>query len=172
MRRALIFLILLACCMPTYATAASEKLILEQYFRGVTTGRGTFTIPISGVRRDFTLTARGTWNGRVLTLVEDFVFSDGERDRKTWRFERVAPGRYIGTREDVIGTADVFQDGNAVRLRYRLTVPGRDGSRTELGFDDIMTVRADGTLLNEATVSFLGLPIGSTVVEFRRAPGR
>lgn len=158
---------------PANAREGGPRLVLEEWFQGRSTGSGRFEIPLAGVTRDFTLTARGTWDGRVLTLVEDFVFADGERDRKTWRFTRTAPGRYVGTREDVVGTAEVFQDGDAVRLRYLLTIPGRNGGTpTTLGFDDIMYLRPDGVLINEATVTWFGLPIGSTRVEFRRAPQR
>lgn len=164
--------LMLAFLAPAIAGAreGGPKLVLEDWFRGRTTGTGSLAIPIAGIRRDFTLTTRGTWNAatRTFTLVEDFVFADGERDRKTWRFRRTAPGRYVGTREDSVGPAEVFEDGNAVRMRYRLAVRGRDGATTTLGFDDILYLRPDGVLVNEASVTWLGLPVGSTRVEFRR----
>ncbi len=88
------------------AEASARDFRLEDYFRGKTTAEGQFTA-INGVRRAFHVDLHGRWNGKVLTLVEDFTYADGERDRKTWRFRKTGPGLYRGTREDVIGETEV-----------------------------------------------------------------
>ncbi len=57
-----------------------------------TKATGSFSA-INGVKRNFTVDLRGKWNGKTLTLREDFVFDDGERDTKTWRFTKIGEGR-------------------------------------------------------------------------------
>jgi hypothetical protein len=69
--------------------AKAAELSLEGYFAGKTSAVGSFSA-INGVKRQFTVELRGKWNGQTLTLIEDFVYSDGERDRKTWRFRKIA----------------------------------------------------------------------------------
>src|SRR6478609_11798514 len=98
--------------------APSRKLVLEEFFRGRHVAEGVFTNTRDNTTRGLKVQMRGTWDApsQTLTLVEDFVYSDGEKDRKTWRFTRTAEGRYSGTREDVIGQADIRQGGNDVRL--------------------------------------------------------
>jgi hypothetical protein len=97
--------------------AKAAELSLEGYFAGKTSAVGSFSA-INGVKRQFTVELRGKWNGQTLTLVEDFVYSDGERDRKTWRFRKIAPNQYRGTREDVVGDTLVTIAGNSARFTY------------------------------------------------------
>jgi hypothetical protein len=143
-----------------------NALVLEDWFRGRTTARGSFFNAIDGSRRDLVVDLVGTWDKRTqtLTLVEDFFYSDGERDRKTWRFTKTGPGTYVGRREDVIGTARIFTDSaGKVRLQYKAMVGGRT-----LAFDDTLALRTDGTVLNTASVSYLFISVGRVELVFNR----
>jgi hypothetical protein len=148
--------------------AGAPPVILERFFLGRTVGDGAFTAPIAGVNRPLRVVTNGRWDGRTLTLREDFFFADGERDVKTWRFTRVGPGRYEGTREDVIGKADVRQVGDSVQLTYTADVRGRDGSVTRLDFADTIAPIDGRSVLNKAVVSRFGVPIGEVTLTFRR----
>lgn len=161
---------LAACARPPAAPVPDElpPLVLEDFFRGTTVGTGSFESRIAGVERGFTVTTRGRWDGRTLTLREDFVFDDGERDTKTWRFTKVGPGRYEGTREDVVGTADVRQDGGAVRLSYVADLAGADGGTTRVRFEDVIVRSGPEAALNRAVVSRFGFPVASVEVVFER----
>jgi hypothetical protein len=105
-----------------------------------------------------------------MTLVEDFVFDDGERDRKTWVLERVGPGRYVGTREDVIGQAQGFQDGNAFRLEYNIRLPSENGRGRVVRFRDVIVNTPDGRVLNRATVGWYGLRVARVELTMEREP--
>jgi len=129
--------------------------------------RGEFRT-ITGVRRGFTAHLNGSWDGETLVLVEDFEFDDGERDRKTWRLRRVEPGRYIGTREDVVGEAVGYQDGRAFRLEYNIVLPSENGRGRQVRFRDVMVLDGRGDVLNEATIGWFGVRVGS--VSLRISP--
>lgn len=149
------------------------KLVLEEFFRGPLTASGSFFNTRDGSRRDLTVRMHGTWDGRTLTLVEDFAYSDGEKDRKTWRFTKVAEGRYTGTREDVVGTADIVQDGDAVRLRYTATVRTKEGSSYDIRFDDLLVKTDARTVRNTADLSYFWfIPVGKVDLTIRRAGRR
>jgi hypothetical protein len=158
-----------AFLVPAAARAVDRPFVLEEFFVGRTIGKGSFSIPIAGIRRNLTVRTRGRWDGRTLTLVEDFLFADGERDRKTWRFAKLSPDRYEGVREDVVGKADIRQVGQVVGLWYTADVRAADGSTTRLGFADTIGYSSSGGVYNIATVTRLGLPIGDVKLMFYRA---
>lgn len=151
------------------APPAPGKLVLEDFFRGTLTADGTFTNTRDGTTRGLKVKMKGTWDGSTLTLVEDFVYSDGERDRKTWRFTRTGEGRYVGTREDVIGTADVVQDGNDVRLSYTARVTTKDGSSYRIRFADVLRLKDKRTVINTADLkAFFIVPVGTVDLTIRK----
>ncbi len=148
------------------AQAADEPFLFEDYFRGHTVAEGSFRA-INGVSRKFTVDLNGRWNGRTLTLVEDFAYDDGERDRKTWRFTKTSPTTYVGTREDVVGETLVTIRGDTARFSYKVYLEP-DTQENLVMFYDRMTLRDDGTVINRALVTKWGLPVAWTKVDFRR----
>jgi hypothetical protein len=148
------------------AAPASGAFVLEEYFVGRSVARGRFRA-INGVDRKFDVELLGTWDGRTLTLTEDFLFEDGARDRKVWRFEKIAPGHYLGRRDDVIGDVDVRIDGPTARFSYRLYLDA-ENRRNLVRFRDRMTLLADGGVRNTATVFKFGIPVAWVEVDFSR----
>jgi len=159
---ALGLLLLTACASPPPPPedAAAAPFVIERDLTGASVARGEFR-SITGANRAFTAQLQGSWDGEVLTLVEDFLFDDGERDRKTWRLRRTAPGRYVGTREDVVGEAVGFQDGNLFRLEYDLRLPSENGQGLKVRFRDVMALNESGAVLNNASVGWLGLRVAT-----------
>ncbi len=154
---------------PIPAEATSETFIIERDLVGVTVARGEFRT-ITGVRRAFTAQLDGAWDGQTLTLVEDFEFDDGERDQKTWRLTRIAPGEYVGRREDVVGEARGYQDGSVFRLEYDVLLPASSGQR-KVRFRDVMAFGASGNVINNATVGWFGFHVGTVTLHIgRREP--
>jgi hypothetical protein len=159
----------LAACatQPVLETAAKgPAFVPERFFVGRTIAEGEFVNTIDGSRRGLRATIDGRWDGRALTLVENFVYSDGERDRKTWVLTKTGPASYSGTREDVIGTADGRLDGAVFRLAYIATVKTKQSS-VDVKFDDVLGLLPDGSVLNRATVSKLGVKVGEVTLRIR-----
>jgi hypothetical protein len=169
-RRAVLLAAVCAIAAPMLpgSAFAEETFDLVTFFRGRTVGVGSFSAPIAGIKRDLTVKTRGKWDGKTLTLVEDFFYADGERGRKTWRFKRIAPGRYEGRREDVVGVADVRQVGRLVTLSYLADIRAKDGTVTRLGFNDTIGYSSSGGVYNTASVTRFGLPIGNVTITFEK----
>jgi hypothetical protein len=163
-----LLMMMAACAGPPQIAVAPDApaFTLEGFFTGRTVGKGAFASPIAGVNRPLTVVTTGRWDGKTLTLREDFVFADGEKDVKTWRFRKIGPGVYSGTREDVLGEAVVRQVGNTVQLTYTADVRGKDGSVTRLDFADTIAPLDRRSVLNKATVSKYGVPIGDINITF------
>ena len=151
-------------------TDVSQKkpnLVLEQYFLGKTFASGIFEDRFGNVRRQFTVDIDGTWNGKTLTLTEDFIFGDGETETRVWAIKKTAQASYVGSADDVIGEAKGTVVGNTLNWKYdmRLKV---GGSRVKVHFDDWMFLQPNGVLINKATVSKLGVDIGRVTIAFTK----
>ena len=159
-----------AAASPKSPSASSSQLVLEDFFRGTLTAEGTFTSTLDGSVRGMKVKMRGRWDPKTatLTLVEDFEFSDGEKDRKTWRFTRTGEDRYVGTREDVVGKAEIRQVGDAVTLVYKAVVRTKSGSAFTVTFDDLLVKTDARTVRNTATVKWLFFTVGEVDLTIRR----
>jgi len=148
----------------TPLSAQAAELQLEDFFKGRTYAFGEFRA-INGADRNFRVDLNGRWDGKTLTLREDFSYDDGEKDRKTWRFTKTGDNTYRGTREDVIGTTTVKITGNTARFSY--TVDLDEGPEKNIvRFRDKLVLKDDGTLRNTATVFKFGVPVGRVQVNF------
>lgn len=156
--------------MPQFeAPPPAKKLVLEEALRGRTLGDGVFINSFTGGETKFSVVIEGAWDGKVLTLVEDFTYDSGVQERKTWQLTKTGAGLYAGTREDVIGAADVREDGNGVRLDYEVTLSTGLGD-IDVRFQDLLYLKADGSIANKAVVSKFGLRVGRVDITMRPQP--
>jgi len=147
----------------------AQTLVLEKTMVGRSIADGVFVNALTGDETHFKAEINGRWTNNVLTLQEDFTYTDGKTERKTWRLTRIADGKYTGTREDVVGEAAVSQDGPGVRLDYVVTLATGLGD-IDVRFRDLLFLNPDGSIANTATVSKFGLRIGR--VSLRMQPFR
>ena len=161
-------LALTACATrPPTPKAAAAPFDLVRDLGGATTARGEFST-IFGARRGFNATLEGRLEGQTFVLTEQFAFDDGEKDVKTWRLTPAGPGRWTGTREDVVGTAVGYIDGNAFRLEYLVDIKRKNGKSTRVRFRDVLVRTSSGIVLNKAIVSYFGAPIGKVELTISR----
>lgn len=153
---------------PPDPAVATRPVTLDQAFVGRKRGAGHFRVWLTGDERRFTadLNGRLSGNGNRLTVVEDFVYDDGQTDRLTWVFDRAGPGRWTGRREDTVGLAEAIEENGQVRLRYTADFKSLSGV-TRLGFADLIYLRADGLIVNEGIVSRAGIPVAGVRFEIR-----
>lgn len=138
-------------------------LVMEQFFTGPLVAHGVVKDRGGRVTRSFSADLVGSWHAGVGTLEEDFVFDDGEIDRRVWTLTPVAPGRYVGTAGDVVGEAAVEVAGNAVFLDYVLRIPYGDDT-VDVAIDDRMYLVAPGVLINESVLTKFGLRVGELLL--------
>ncbi len=139
----------------------------EAYFQGQTQAWGLFEDRFGRVRRQFKVDIDGSFDGQKLTLVEDFVYADGEEARRIWRITRLGDGRYEGRADDVLGVATGEARGNALHWEYDMRLAIGD-STWRVHFDDWMLLQGDGVLINRSTVSKLAIVLGQVTLFFRK----
>jgi hypothetical protein len=140
---------------------------VEEFFAGRTKAWGIFEDRFGNLRRDFTVELQGVREGDVLTLTEDFLYSDGETERRVWVIRKQDEHTYSGTAGDVVGTAEGQAYGKALNWRYTMDLKVGDGS-WRVNFDDWMFMADRDTVINRARVSKFGVEIGEVTVFFRK----
>jgi len=158
-----------ACASPAPADYAAERPVLDlkEYFNGNITAHGIFTDRSGKVVRRFTVLMKCSWNGDDGILDEGFSYTDGKTERRVWRLKRLPGGRYTGTADDVVGTAQGQAAGNAFQWAYTLRLPV-DGSVYEVQFDDWMYLVDERTMLNKAVMSKFGVRLGEVTLAFTK----
>ena len=149
-------------------TDKSPKFVLEKYFHGKTRAWGLFEDRFGNVRRQFVVDINGNWDGTILTLDEDFVFDDGEKDFRQWRIKKLNDGTYEGRADDVIGTAKGIASGNSLHWSYVLDLKRDGDSSIKVKLDDWMFLQTGGVLLNRARMSKFGIELGQITISFKR----
>jgi hypothetical protein len=160
---------LTGCASQDIAQYAAERpsLDLATFFNGKVTAHGMFQNRSGQVVRRFTVEMEGRWEGNQGILDEHFSYSDGKKERRIWRLTKHADGRYSGTADDVVGTAQGQTSGNAFQWAYTLKLPV-DGSVYEMQFDDWMYLLDDRVMLNRATMSKFGVRLGEVTLSFQK----
>lgn len=143
-----------------------RSFVLEKELVGSGTGSGVFRNKLSGSERRFTVRFRGVRTRAGVDLAEDIAYADGEKERHVWRFTKTGPGTYEGRRDDVVGVAKGTVRGNTLTLAYEVKLK-TGGSTAQVKFDDTLVLTGPGSVVNKATVSKLGVAIGTVDLSFR-----
>lgn len=152
---------------PEVYRTQTPTLDLATYFDGPLTAWGYFADRSGEVKRRFTVTMRGEWQGDRGVLTEDFAWSDGTRSQRVWRITKLDAHRYTGRADDVVGEAVGTAWGNALQWKYTLRLPV-DGKTYEVQFDDWMYLMDDTVMLNKSEMRKFGIRLGEIVIAFRK----
>jgi hypothetical protein len=157
------------CAGPDPASYAAERPLLDltTYFAGDIYAWVVFQDRSGKVVRRFTVKMKCSWVGDTGTLDEDFLYSDGKKEKRVWTIRKLPGGRYVGTAGDVVGEAQGIASGNALNWRYTLALQV-DGSTWNVEFDDWMFLVDDRVMLNRATMSKFGVRLGEVMLSFTK----
>jgi len=146
---------------------SSPRFVLEDYFEGHTKAWGIFQGRNGQVERQFTVDIIGRFDGKDLILEEDFIYADGETDRRVWTISKLDDNHYEGRADDVIGTAQGIAMGNALNWSYILDLPYKD-TTVKVKLDDWMFLQPDGMLINKAKMTKFGIHLGDITLVFQK----
>lgn len=168
--------VLSACSSQSIEDVAmrSPTLTLEEYFEGDVIAYGIFEDYSQSLSRQFRVNIKGTVDGDLLTLEEDFLYDDGEEQRRVWVItnkgtDEAGITHYEGRAADVVGTAKGQVAGNALHWQYIMALPVGDDVY-HIAFDDWIYQQDDYVAINRARLSKFGLEVGSVTLTFLRGP--
>lgn len=142
----------------------------QEFFDGSLLATGVVKNRAGKVTRRFTADITAYWESGVGVLEEDFIFDDGERDRRVWRLAPVGQGRFRATAGDVVGDGEARVSGNAMFLDYVLRIPIDDGT-IDLTIDDRMYLVTPDRLINESVMRKFGIRVGQILLVIERVRG-
>ena len=162
-------LALSGCASQKIEAYANDKPLfdLPSYFNGVLDAYGVFTDRSGQVVKRFTVVMTCSWNGDAGLLDEAFSYSDGTTQKRIWRLQKLANGKFTGRADDVVGEALGETQGNAFHWAYTLSLPV-DGTVYEVQFDDWMYRMTDKVVLNKATMRKFGVRLGEVTLSFTK----
>jgi hypothetical protein len=139
------------------------KFDVENYFKGALQAHGIVLDRSGKVIRRFTIEMFGTWKGRQGKLQEWFVFDDGEKTTRTWQITKLSEGYYIGTADDVVGTAIGESGGFALHWDYQLDLPF-EGKEVRVTFDDWLYQVDKNVVINRSFITKWGFRVGEVIL--------
>ena len=101
----------------------SPTIKIERYFEGQVKAWGLLQDRKGKVKRQFKADMFGKFENNILTLKEEFFWTDGEKQKRVWNIEKIDEHNYVGTAADVVGKAKGFSYGSAFKFEYDLMVP-------------------------------------------------
>ncbi|KHT63882.1 lipoprotein [Photobacterium gaetbulicola] len=140
---------------------------LFNYFDGNVAAWGMLQDRSGKQTRRFTVDIKGTVVNNTLTLEEDFVFNDGEKQRRVWVITQLADGTYTGRADDVVGEATGVALGNTLHWQYVLRIPV-DGTSYDITFNDWMHLQDEKHLFNTAKMTKWGFTVGTVTLFFAK----
>ncbi|WP_114639062.1 DUF3833 domain-containing protein [Polynucleobacter necessarius] len=164
-------LILFGCAGQQISNYTNEKptLDLSEYFNRTIDAYGIFTDRSGVVKKRFTVLIVASWQvvdgKKVGILDESFEYSDGTNQKRIWKLTEVAPGKYNGKADDVVGEANGASAGNALNWAYTLALPV-DDTTYHVQFDDWMYLITSKVMLNKAKMSKFGIELGEVTLSF------
>ncbi len=144
----------------------TKKFSLETYFLGKSKAWGIIENRFGKNKfTHFEVDITGSWDGEILTLEEDFLYSSGRTDRRVWKIKKTGEKTYSGTADDVIGEAKGEIIGNKFSWKYHMKLPiGKNGIKVKL--DDKMWLQKNGVLINNAKIKKFGIKFADLTIFF------
>ena len=152
---------------PTDFKNTKPTMTIEQYFDGPVKAWGLLQDRSGKVTRQFKADMTGSFEGDILTLKEDFFWTDGEKQNRIWEIKKIDQNYYEGTALDVVGTAKGYQYGSAFKFEYDLMVPFK-GKNIKVSFDDWIFKQDEDVAINRATLTKFGFKVGELTVFFKK----
>ena len=148
----------------------TPKLDLFSFFEGNTIAYGIFEDRFGNLKRQFRVNISGTIVDKTLTLDEDFLYDDGEKDKRIWKIKKFTAEDkiiYEGQAKDIEGTATGSISGNTLNWSYDIYLNIK-GSNIKVHFNDWIYKQSENLAINRAYVNKFGINIGSVTLVFLR----
>lgn len=160
---ALLSLVLLSSCSSVEVADHSgytPVLAPQSFFDGKLTAHGVVKNRSGRIIRTFDAVIDASWRDGVGTLVEDFIFDDGELQQRIWVLKAQGDGSFLASAGDVVGAAQLRVAGNSAFMDYVLSI-AYGNSTVDVLVDDRMYLVTPDVLINESTLTKLGVRVGS-----------
>ena len=152
---------------PKATANLQKKFTLEGFFAGETIAKGTIFSKTVGASRSFNMTTRGTWDGKVLTLVETYRYAAGDNEQRIWKFTKTGDGKYTATSKEIQKKVKVEIKGRVASFKYQKKLPRPGKKPVKVTFTEQWALRKNGILASTTKLSKL-VRVGREAINFAR----
>jgi hypothetical protein len=143
------------------------NLSLKDYFSGDLKAWGIVQDRDGNIIKRFEVTMNGSWNGPDGVLDEDFIYSDGKKQKRIWKLKDLGNGEFEGVADDILDKATGKSHGNAFYWSYYMDLPV-DDTTYRIRFDDWMWLMNDGVLINRSYMRKWGFVVGEITIVMQK----
>lgn len=163
-------LLLCGCSCPRVEdyNGNTPTLDIREYFNGKLEARGIMLNRSGKMDMSFHASMKGNWNGGNGIFEEHFTYSDGRTQERKWNLHFTDEHHFTATANDVVGEAKGTQYGNAMNMRYVLTVKTQKGKTYDISMDDWMFRMDDKIILNHIIMRKFGFKVGELFITFTK----
>ena len=142
----------------------TPTFVPETYFNGELTAYGIVKDRSGKIIRSFKGDLVGSWDKNGIgTLDESFIYDDGEKQKRIWTLTPNGAGSYTGTAGDIVGEAQMKNNGNTVMIDYTMRVPYGDDT-IDINVRDWLHLQEDGVIINHSKMKKFGFEVGELVI--------
>ena len=152
---------------PKATANLQKKFTLEGFFAGETIAKGTIFSKTVGASRSFNMTTRGTWDGKVLTLVETYQYAAGDSENRVWKFTKTGDGKYTASSKEIQKKVKIEIKGRVASFKYQKKLPRPGKKPIKVTFTEQWALKKNGILSSTTKLSKL-VRVGREAINFAR----
>jgi len=157
--------LLVSCVAPDveHYQGSNPEFNFKQFFNGKLKAYGVVQDYSGELTRKMVVDMNASWDGNQGVIEEDFVYDDGETQRRVWKITLNDDNTLTGTASDVIGIAKGSSNGSVFHWQYTLELPYQDDS-IEVNLDDWMYLVTQSRLINRTAIDKFGIEVGEVTL--------
>ncbi len=144
----------------------APKFDIRSALSGPIQCEGVIYGPTGRVASRFCADMEGRWDGNKGTLSEFFTYDSGSQQAREWQLVVSDDGSIRAEAEDLVGSGQGWQRGDAVQLNYRIRLMEDAGGHV-LDVTDWMYLTPNGVIMNRSQFRKFGITVGELVATMR-----
>lgn len=150
-----------------YVGSIARDGLLFEFLQGQCVAWGVFEDRFARLRRRFTASVKGCWQGDEFELTEIIRHANGQIQTREWRYGVLQDGVLRGTSLETIGFAYGLMSKHDAQLNYKMRTLAHDRPMTVSVYDRYFRLD-NASMMNRGTVKKFGIKLGEITVFYRR----
>lgn len=157
--------VLSSCSAPDVESyqGSQPQFDFKTFFTGKLKAYGVVQDYKGQLTRKLVVDMDASWQGNKGVIEEDFIYDDGETQKRIWNIILNDDGSISGQASDVIGIASGRSSGSVFHWNYDVEIPYKDDT-IETHFDDWMYLVTPTHLINRTSISKFGIEVGQVTL--------
>jgi Protein of unknown function (DUF3833) len=144
------------------------KMDIKKFFNGEVEGFAITKDEDDKIIGTQTIKITGKWEENKGVVQQNFVYSDGKKDNRTWLITINPDGTFDAVGHDVSSLGKGKQSGNAAQMTYSLLIVGKKDTKQEMKFEDRIYLIDEKSAIMISNFGGGYNPFGQTVFSLKK----